>query len=147
GVIGAYDLSFLRREGGRLVRQDVRVIFNQKASNRVGPQLIVDIAGPIVAGWAADLDSSADTGIDTIHVWAYPVTPAGGHAEPVWVDVAASGGRRPDVAGVYGDQFLFSGYGVRVDALPPGTYDIALFPHSSLTHTFFPATVVRVVLR
>jgi hypothetical protein len=146
GFVGAYDLSFVRHEGGRVMRQDVRIVLHPKASNRVGPQLVVDVAGPIVAGWAADLDSSVDTGIDTIHVWAYPVT-ANGHGDPVWVNVAAYGGRRPDVAGVYGDQFLYSGYGVQVNTLPPGTYDIALFPHSSVTHDFFPATVVRVVVR
>ena len=30
----------------------------------------------MVGGWAADLDAAAGTGIDTLHVWAYPL--AGG---------------------------------------------------------------------
>jgi hypothetical protein len=146
GFVGAYDLSFVRRVGNRLTRQDVRIVLNGKASNRVGPQLVVDAIGSVIAGWAADLDSSADTGVDVIHVWAYPVNASGGHGDPIWVNVATYGGARPDVAGAYGDQFLHSGYGVAVNGLAPGTYDIALFPHSSVKNDFFPASVVRVVV-
>ncbi len=37
-------------------------------------QVMIDrAAGHALAGWAADLDSTIDTGVDTIHVWAYPI--------------------------------------------------------------------------
>jgi hypothetical protein len=146
GFVRDYDLAFVRRAGGRLVRQDVRIVLNPKGSNRVGPQVIVDITGPIVAGWAADLDSPDDTGIDGLHVWAYPVQ-ASGTAQPIFVDVAAYGGARPDVAAVYGDRFLHSGYGVAVKNLAPGTYDLALFAWSTVKHDFLPAKVVRVEVK
>ncbi len=145
GFVGSYDLVFVRSGSRGLVKQDVRVVLNPKGSNRAGPQLIVDITEPFVAGWAADLDSTLGTGIDTIHVWAYPVT-ATGRGEPVFVGPAAYGGARPDVAAVYGERFLNSGYGISVDGLAPGTYDLALFAWSSATHDFLPAKVVRVTL-
>jgi fibronectin type III domain protein/BACON domain-containing protein len=139
GFVGSYDLAFVRRTGGRLVRQDVRIVLNPKGSNRVGPQIVVDVAGPIVAGWAADLDSPNDTGIDRLHVWAYP---AGG-GSPVFVGEASYGGERPDVAAVYGDRFRASGYGLRVEGLAPGAYDLAIFAWSSAKHAWLPAKVVR----
>lgn len=137
GFIGAYDFAFTRRDGGRVVRQDVRVVLNPKGSNRVGPQVVIDYAGDIVAGWAADLDSPLDTGIDVIHVWAYPRN--GG--DPIFVGQAAYGGKRPDVAAVYGDRFLKSGFGLRVTNLEPGDYTLAVFAWSSANGRWLPARV------
>ena len=134
GFVGAYDLMFVRPDGG--TRQDVRVVLNPKGSNRVGPQVVIDIAGDIVAGWAADLDSPSGTGIDAIHVWAYPHN---GEA-PVFLGQAAFGGKRPDVAAVYGDRFLRSGFGLHVKELPPGTYDLAVFAWSSARRAWLPAS-------
>jgi hypothetical protein len=140
GFVGSYDLAFIRHSGGHILRQDVRVVLNPKGSNHVGPQIVVDIAGPVVAGWAADLDSPVDRGIDLIHVWAYPA--GGGH--PVFVGEAAYGGERPDVAAVHGERFRATGYGIRVRGLEPGTYDLAIFAWSSSKHGWLPAKVVRV---
>jgi hypothetical protein len=47
-----------------------------------------------VAGWAIDRGSPTSTGVDTIHVWAYPAS----GASPLFVGAAAYGGVRPDVA-------------------------------------------------
>ena len=77
----------------------------------------------MLAGWAADLDAAEGTGIDTLHAWAYPL--AGG--APCSSAAAAYGGARPDVAGVHGDQFRDSGYGLFVQGLTPGNYDLAVF--------------------
>src|SRR5262249_55485923 len=99
------------------------------------------------AGWAADLDSPSGTGIGTIHAWAYPVDASGARGTPLFVGVAAYGGDRPDVGAVYGEQFRASGYGLFVTDLPPGTYDLALFPWSLARGAFLPATVVRVVVK
>jgi hypothetical protein len=135
GFIGAYDFAFTRREGDRTVRQDVRIVLNPKGSNRVGPQVVIDYANDIVAGWAADLDSSLDTGIDVIHVWAYPRN--GG--DPIFVGQASYGGKRPDVAAIYGDRFLKSGFGLRVTNLEPGDYTLAVFAWSAANGRWLPA--------
>ena len=63
---------------------------------------------------------------------------------PVFVGVAAYGGARPDVAAIYGERFLKSGYGLRVEGLAPGTYDLAVFAYSTVTRGFAPAKIVRV---
>jgi BACON domain-containing protein len=139
GFVGAYDLVL----GGR----DVRIVLNPQRSNRVGPQAVIDVAdGHILAGWAADLDSQVDRGVDTIHVWAYPVD-AGRSGDPVFVGVADYGGARPDVAAVYGDRFKDTGYGIRVQGLAPGTYDLAVFAYSSVRGRFAPARLARVTVQ
>jgi len=144
GFVGSYDFVFLRLADGRAVAtRDVRVVINPKGSNRVGPQVVIDTAGGILAGWAADLDSTIDTGVDTAHVWAYPVD----GADPTFIGVASYGGLRPDVAAVYGERFANSGYGIRVQGLPPGTYDLAVFAYSTVRGGFVPARTVRVTLR
>ena len=86
---------------------------------------------------------SAVTGIDTLHVWAYPV--AGG--APMFVGTATTGGLRPDVAVVYGEQFRAAGYGLIVQGLAPGTYDLAVFAWSHVVGGFVPAAVVRVTVQ
>jgi len=157
GFVGAYDFVFFTDRGAR----DVRIVLNPKGSNRTGPQTIIDIPsarshgpGPIVvgsafflAGWAADLDATDGSGVDAIHVWAYPVNEAGQRLAPVFVGSGIYGGTRPDVGAVYGDQFVDSGYGLVVQGLSSGTYDIAVFAHSTVRHDFAPAAVVRVRVR
>jgi hypothetical protein len=152
GFVGSYDLVFVRRDGPRVIaRQDVRVILQAKGSGFVGPQVVIDtptwqsdVGQPFVlAGWAADLDAAEDTGISTLHAWAYPLT--GG--APVFVGAAAYGGARPDVAGVHGEQFKASGYGLVVQGLTPGNYDLAVFAWSTERADFVPAKVVRVTVR
>jgi hypothetical protein len=73
--------------------------------------------------------------------------PAGQHDEPIFVGAATYGGARPDVAAVYGDRFLNSGYGMTVQGLAPGTYDLAVFAYSTVTGGFVPANTVRVTVR
>ena len=68
----------------------------------------------VVAGWAADLDSTVDGGVDAVHIWAYPRK--GG--DPIFLGQASLGGMRPDVAAVYGNRFLMSGYGGTAAGLP-----------------------------
>jgi hypothetical protein len=163
--------------GHAVARQDVRVVLNAKGSNRVGPQTVIDLPLPsdqppprlrrsaeasakaeggsdttssstiVVAGWAADLDSTVDTGVDAVHVWAYPVNAVGQHDNPIWVGAATYGGARPDVAAVYGDRFLNTGYGMTVRGLAPGTYDLAVFAYSTVTGQFVPAKTVKVTVR
>ena len=152
GFVGAYDLVFVRWAGaGAVSRREVRVVLLQKNSGRVGPRVMIDtprsqmdVGQPfLLAGWALDLDADEGTGVDTLHVWAYPL--AGG--APVFVGVASYGGSRPDVGATYGEQFNESGFGLIVQGLTPGNYDLAVFPWSTVSGGFAPAQVVRVTVR
>jgi hypothetical protein len=152
GFVGSYDLSFVRRVSGRPVdRRDIRVVLQAKGSGFVGPQVVIDsprqqmdVAQPfMLGGWAADLGAVDDSGVSAIHVWAYPLT--GG--APVFVGAATYGGARPDVAAVHGDQFRSSGYGMFVQGLTPGNYDLAVFAWSTEAADFAPAKLVRITVR
>jgi len=144
GFLGAYDLAFVARESGRNA-VGVRVV--------VGPSMRVAVDTPQpgevrqqpfwVAGWALDLSAAAGTGIDAVHVWAYP--PNG--ASPIFLGVADSGDARPDVAATYGDRFNLSAYNLFVDRLNPGTYDLVVYPHRAATDTFEGAQVIRIKVR
>jgi hypothetical protein len=81
--------------------------------------------------------------VDTVHVWAYPT--AGG--EPIFLGVAARDGSRADVAATYGVQFENSSYSLIVDRLPPGTYDVVVYPHRAMTATFDGAQAVRIAVK
>jgi hypothetical protein len=108
------------------------------------PRSQQDVGQPfLLAGWAADLDSAVGTGIDTVHVWAYPAT--GG--APVFLGTPALGGVRPDVAAVHGEQFREAGFALTVQGLTAGTYDLAVFAWSNVTGAFAPPNVVRVTVR
>jgi hypothetical protein len=51
------------------------------------------------------------------------------------------------VAALLGERFRHSGYGMIVEALPPGTYDLAVFAWSTSAGDFLPAKLVRVTVR
>jgi glucose/arabinose dehydrogenase len=97
-----------------------------------------------LAGWAVDTSSVTGTGIDTIHVWAYPAS--GG--PPIFAGVPALGGARADVGAFFGSsRFTPSGYNLAVSSLSPGTYDLVVYAHSSVTGTFSAAQLVRVTVQ
>lgn len=119
---------------------------------QTNPLLFIDTPGPnatlsqpfLLAGWAIDLASSHNTGVSTVHVWAYPV--GGGPAR--FVNAVTYGGDRQDVAAAFGgSQYRFSGYGLTINSLPAGNWDLALLPFSTLNGYFFPATVRRVTVQ
>jgi hypothetical protein len=152
GFIGRYDLVFVRWDGTRAAaRHEVRVILAPKGSGHVGVQVAIDaprsdqdVGQPfMLAGWAADLDAASGTGIDTVHVWAYPST--GG--PPIFLGATAYGGSRPGVAAVHGNQFEASGFSLPVQGLRPGSYDLAVFAWSIERSNFVPARTVRVQVR
>ena len=152
GFIGRYDLVFVRWVGPQAVgRREVRIILAPKGSGQVGVQVEIDtprsqqdVGQPfLLAGWAADLDAPAGTGIDTLHVWAYPAT--GG--APVFLGTPTLGGARPDVAAIHGDQFRTAGFALTLQGLTPGTYDLAVFPWSQVTGAFAPPKIVHVTVR
>jgi hypothetical protein len=145
--VGPYE--FLFETAGE--QRQVWIVLNPKGSGRVGPQVVIDTPTPqqaleqpfALAGWAADLDSQVDAGISAIHVWAYPLT----GDEPSFVGTATIGGARPDVGAIYGDPFTASGYGVTIEGLPPGDYDLAVFAWSTVQGGFAPAKTVHVIIR
>jgi hypothetical protein len=111
-----------------------------------GTPIVVSKDGFAVTGWAADFSSTIDSGVDVVHVWAYRVDGVGA-TDPIFVGPALVNGSRPDVGALYGARFSNTGYGLVVNTLPPGTYDIAVFAYSTVTQTFAPAQVVRVIVR
>ncbi len=152
GFVGAYDFVFVQTDASHVAtRHEVRIVLAPKGSGAIGPQVVIDaprsqqdVAQPFVlGGWAADLNATDGTGIATVHTWAYPL--AGG--PPVFLGAASYGGARPDVAAVHGDEFRDSGFGLVVQGLAHGHYDIAVFAWSTEVADFLPAKVVRVTVR
>ena len=62
--------------------------------------------GFLIGGWAADFSAASGSGIDVVHVYAYPLDVAG---EPMFLGQAAPGSSRPDVAAFFGPQFQRAG--------------------------------------
>ena len=99
----------------------------------------------LVAGWAIDRGAREGIGIDALHVWAYP-NPGSG-TPPIFLGAVRPVAGRPDVAAHFGQRFGDSSFGLVVDGLAPGSYDLAVFPHSTVTGQFEAAGVVRVTVR
>jgi hypothetical protein len=97
-----------------------------------------------VTGWAIDRSAASGIGVDALHVYAYPNPGTGQGA--IFLGVATQGIARSDVASLYGDRYLNSGYELRVDGagLASGVYDIVVWSHSSASGTFNAAAIVRV---
>jgi hypothetical protein len=85
-----------------------------------------------VAGWAVDLAAASGTGVNTVHVWAYPT--AGG--APIFLGAAQYGMERPDVAQYLGEAARFSAFSLPVTTLAPGTYQLIAYAHSLVTGAF-----------
>lgn len=107
---------------------------------RPSPRLVIDTprdnsivaSSFLLAGWAIDAAAATGTGIDAVHVWAYPA--AGG--DPVFAGAAALGDARPDVGAYFGPQFASAGYHLAVSTLAPGTYTLIAYGHSTVTGAF-----------
>ena len=97
-----------------------------------------------VAGWAIDRGSSVDSGVDAVHVYAFPLE-GGRYGPAIWVGADFATTPRPDVSAVFGVQFINCGFKVGA-SLPAGTYDIAVYVHSSVTRAFNPPRLVRIVI-
>jgi N-acetylneuraminic acid mutarotase len=106
-----------------------------------------------VGGWSIDraVESTvlSGTGVDTLHVYAFP-NPGSGDA-PIFLGVATIGVARPDVGAAYGARYGDSGYALIVDraavGLAPGVYNIAVVSHSVVSGTFNNVAVIRVTLQ
>jgi hypothetical protein len=96
----------------------------------------------VISGWALALDAPSTPGIAALHVWAYPV----GGGAPSFLGAATLGGARPDVASLFGAAYTNSGFGLAVNSLPSGTWDIAIFPFAAGASGFDSARIVRVTV-
>jgi phosphatidylserine/phosphatidylglycerophosphate/cardiolipin synthase-like enzyme len=95
-----------------------------------------------VAGWALDTGAAQGTGVDAVHVYAYPA--AGGN--PIFLGAAAYGLSRPDVGAIYGARFTNSAFALNVvGTLAPADYHLVVFHRSTVTRAFTSAIrVIRV---
>ena len=143
---------------GVYARSTITGTFNNSQVRRVTvtapqsiPRMAIDLPSPPqdvsqrylrVAGWALDVGSSSGTGVDAIHVWAYPIS----GDQPLFVGVASHGGERPDVATAFGAaRYSSGGFNLEVnDKLPRGEYNLVIFAHSAVTGTFNNAALVRI---
>ncbi len=148
GTAGTYDLHVY-------AHSTLTGTFNNEAIVRITvrppvsiPRMWVDtpVAGSTlsmnitVAGWAIDMGGSIGTGVNAVHVYAYPI--AGG--APILVGVADYGLGRPDVGAAFGNpRFAPSGFRV-VGTLPRGEYNLVVFARSSITQTFNNVSVIRI---
>jgi DNA-binding beta-propeller fold protein YncE len=89
-----------------------------------------------ISGWAVDRAAASGTGVDAVHVWAFPTD---GRA-PIFLGAAAYGLNRPDVGLLFGARFAASGFSLTAAGLPTGAYHITASAHSSVQHAF---TAVR----
>ncbi|MCH7998796.1 MAG: hypothetical protein IIA91_04860 [Chloroflexi bacterium] len=89
----------------------------------------------LVAGWAIDQAAASGTGVDAVHVYAYPADASGAPtgAAPVFLGAAPYGAPRPDVGAVHGEQFTNSGYGLDVSSLAGGSYRLVVYARSTVT--------------
>ena len=94
-------------------------------------------------GFAADTRATSGSGIDGVHVYAYPN--AGG-SPPTFLGLATYGETRADVAAALGSQFSATGFSLTT-TLSPDEYVFVAYAHSSVTGEFgYPASArVRAV--
>jgi hypothetical protein len=95
-------------------------------------------SGFAIGGWAIDLGALAGTGVDVVHVWAYPSTTLGvpTGAAPTFVGAATESVSRPDVGNAFGStNFAPSGFALTA-TLPKGDYLLVAYAHSTVTQTF-----------
>jgi hypothetical protein len=99
-----------------------------------------------INGWAVDLAAGAGPGVDAVHVYAFPL----GSTTPQLVGVATYGATRTDVGAAFGgSQFNNSGFRLTVNSatLAAGTYDLAVYAHSTVSGGFDNLQIIRVIVR
>jgi hypothetical protein len=147
---GPYDLAVFVHSTVASAFNNVQTVRVTVASRGSRPMMVIDTPSPnatvtgtfTIGGWALDLAAQTGSGIDTVHVWAYP---AGGGA-PIFVGNSPIGLARPDVGAVFGAQFRPSGYNVAA-RLPAGNYTLAVFAHSAVANAFNNTLLVPVTVR
>jgi len=98
-----------------------------------------------LSGWALDRRASSNSGIDSLHIYAYP-NPGSG-AQPIWIGAFAPNRSRPDVGAAFGSQYNATGFTVPVSGLAPAVYDVVIFGHSSVSNSFDNGRLVRITVQ
>jgi hypothetical protein len=107
------------------------------------PEPVSETGQPfLVAGWAIDRAAATGTGVDAVHVWAFP---AGGGG-PIFVGAADYGRPRPDVGSIYGARFTNSGFAMEATGLMPGRYMLVAYGHGTETNTFSASRAAEVTV-
>jgi hypothetical protein len=96
-----------------------------------------------VSGWAIQEVGVSGSGVDTVHVWAHPVS----GAPAVFLGAAVMGDSRPDVAAIFGDRYASAGFHLEVNGLAEGTYDVTAYAHNRVTGHFNTIRTTRVTMR
>ena len=145
GVDSAGELYFVDYSNGAIVRitgvtppQAPAMAIDQPAANQT-------VAQPFtVSGWAVDPGALSSSGIDAIHTWAFPTAGLGGalSGAPIFVAATTTSLDRTDIAGLFGAQFLRSGFQFTTMGLAPGTYRFFVF---GLVHATGRFDVLRTV--
>ena len=100
----------------------------------------------IVAGWALDSTAAGGSGVDLVHVWAYPYIGAE-LGSPRFLGAAKLGISRPDVAALFGSTFETSGFGLVVPrTVPAGPYLIVVYARQGSTQMFAAAATVSITV-
>jgi hypothetical protein len=118
-----------------------------------GAEAVVTSPTFAVSGWSLDRQvestAQAGTGVDMLHVYAYP-SPGSG-LPPIFLGVATTGIARPDLAAIFGPRYSAPGYTLQVGraalGLAPGVYNIVVHSHSTVTGAFNNVALVRVTLQ
>jgi hypothetical protein len=141
GFLGPHDLEFVPSDGNGVVH--VRAVVGTAVHTAIDqPREGIVSSSFVVAGWTIDQAATAGTGIDSVHVWAFPAT----GAAPIFLGQAVYGDLRHDISALFGDQFGGASYTLAVGHLASGTYDVVVYPHSAVTGDFHGAKVVRVTV-
>jgi hypothetical protein len=145
---GSYDLAVFARStvaGAFNNMQLVRITVEAAAT---APRMWVDTPSQgqtlsqniRVSGWAIDLGASTTSGVDAVHVWAYPTD----GSTPIFVGAGTLGVSRPDVGAAFGSS-RYNGGGFNVEGtLPPGNYTFVVFARSSVANLFNNVFVITV---
>jgi glucose/arabinose dehydrogenase len=143
GVYRLYVFALVTRTGNFDLARTVDVALISRPLISVDtPARGATVATPFaIAGWAIDTIAPSGTGIDTVHVWAAPISSPG---PPVFLGATTTFFDRPDVGAIFGARFTRSGYGIIASLPAPGVWDIYVFARSPGTGQFTLATPVRV---
>jgi hypothetical protein len=129
---GAYDLVVYARSTitGSWQAGQRPILVPSPAMSIDAPSHNAQVQQPFpVTGWAIDRASAQGSGVDAVHVYAYPA--AGG--APVFLGLASTSLSRPDIGGLFGPQFAASGYALSASGLPAGQYVLVVYARSTVT--------------
>jgi len=92
-----------------------------------------------VGGWALDQAATSGTGVDAIQFYVFP----NAGADPgVFIGEGKLGIARADVAGIFGSQFINSGFHYTITGMSPGQFVLGVYAHSTVTNSF---SIVKLV--